>query len=89
LSSCVSTLVPVSSPVARRTSSASLTIWLKSLVASGWKTMPALPVVSMPCCVWSATYAVDIAKSRSVFAGLAVRLRPSSVSRNPIRAEPR
>ena len=39
LSSLVSIVVPVSSPVPRRTSSISATIGSKSPVASGWKTI--------------------------------------------------
>jgi len=33
----------------------SLTIAVKSLVASGWKTIPATPAVVMFCSVWSVT----------------------------------
>ena len=36
-------VVPVSSPVARTTSSMSLTMLVKSAVASAWKTIAALP----------------------------------------------
>ena len=45
-----------------------------------------MPAVSIPCWLDSVTYAVDIANSRSVLAGLAVRLRPRSASRKPMPA---
>src|SRR6185295_3071951 len=61
----------------------SSTIWRKSPVASGWKTMPATPRVVMPCCASSPTYAVEMAKSRSGAGPLTLRL-PSSASRKPM-----
>jgi hypothetical protein len=39
--------VPVSSPVLRTSSSTSEAIWSKSEVPSGWKTMAAVPRVSI------------------------------------------
>ena len=41
-------VVPVSSPVPARTSSVSETISSKSAVASGWKTIAALPARAQP-----------------------------------------
>ena len=45
----VSTVEPISVPVPCRTSSISATICWKSPVASGWKTIAALPRLVMPC----------------------------------------
>ena len=83
MSSLVVSVVPVSSPVPRTTSSISLTIWAKSPVASGWKTIAAEPRVLIPGPVSSAIAAVVIAKRRSG-AGPLTLLRPSSASKRPM-----
>jgi hypothetical protein len=51
----VEIVVPVSAPVPCSSSSISDTIASKSAVASGWKTIAATPLVSMPCPVDSVT----------------------------------
>ena len=75
--------MPVSSPVPRTTSSISVTIWAKSPVASGWKTIAAAPRVLMPGAGLQRDAAVVIANSRSG-AGPLTLLRPSSASRKPM-----
>src|SRR4051812_7558962 len=65
----------------------SLTICWKSPVASGWKTIPALPRDVMPCAVSSVTYAVVIANSRSGAGAFSLRL-PSRASMNPMTPAP-
>src|SRR4051794_30466405 len=64
----------------------SRTICAKSEVGRGWKTSPATPRGEMSKLVCSVTYAVEIAKSRSVLAGPATFRRPRRASRKPIRA---
>src|SRR3954454_15394684 len=75
-------VVPVSPPVARTTSSMSLTMALKSDVASGWKTIAAVPRLTRSSSVSNVTYAVVIANSRSG-AGLARSRLPRMTSRKP------
>ena len=77
-------VVPVSSPVPRTSSSISVAMLSKSAVSTGWKRMAACPRVVMLCSASSETYAVVRANSRSCAAiGLAF-VRPSRLSRNPM-----
>src|SRR3954447_9577569 len=64
----------------------SLTIWLKAEGGRGGKASPDTRRGSMSKLVCSVTYAVEIAKSRSVLAGPATFRRPRRASRKPIRA---
>src|SRR5262245_5744123 len=61
----------------------SRTIDSKSAVASGWKTIAALPVVRSSSSISSLTYAVDIANRRSAAGCLSSRL-PRRMSRKPM-----
>src|SRR3954447_6167369 len=75
-------VVPVSPPVACRTSSMSLTIASKSAVPSGWNTIAALPEDFRPTSVSSVTIAVLMANRRSSVGWRSFFL-PRSASRNP------
>ena len=81
-----SIVVPVSSPELRTTSSMSRTICSKSAVASGWKTIAALPELLRPSSMSIFTYAVVIANSRSGAGCLSSRL-PRRMSRKPTGCE--
>ena len=63
----------------------SLTMLVKSAVASGWKTIAALPRERRSSSVSKVTYAVVIAKSRSG-AGLASFRLPVMTSKRPTQA---
>src|SRR5215207_2307227 len=77
-------VVPVSSPDERTSSSMSRTMPSKSAVASGWKTIAALPVPLSPSSISSLICAVVIANTRSVATGFLSWRLPRRTSRNPI-----
>src|SRR3954469_6060743 len=62
----------------------SRTICSKSEVASGWKTIAALPVLFSPSSISSVTCAVDIANTRSVGAGFLIARLPRRTSNSPM-----
>src|ERR1700709_2271130 len=76
-------VVPASEPVPCPTSSMSRTMPSKSAVASGWKTIAALPALCCSSVISSVTYAVLIANSRSG-AGCARLRLPRRMSSRPM-----
>jgi hypothetical protein len=84
VSSELSTVVPLSAAVPLTTSSMSRTIESKSAVASGWKTIAAVPRGVSPIDVSSVTFAVLIANSLSGAGPSSLRL-PVRMSKRPIR----
>src|SRR5215212_2292724 len=62
----------------------SVTIDVKSAVASGWKTIAALPELLSSSVISSVTAAVDIANSRLSAGALSLRL-PVRMSNRPMR----
>ncbi len=71
----------------RTTSSMSRTMLSKSAVASGWKTIAALPALLSPSSISIVTCAVVIANSRSVGAGCLSERLPRRTSKKPIGTE--
>src|SRR4051794_41331509 len=62
----------------------SRTICSKSDVASGWKTIAALPLLVRPSSISSVTCAVVIANTRSVGTGFLIARFPRRTSRRPM-----
>src|SRR5437660_1516964 len=85
-SSAVSTVVPMSFAALRRSSSVSETIWLKSAVASFWKTIPPTGRCLRPSSASSVIWAVEIANRRSGAGFFRLPRPPSSASRKPKRS---
>ena len=77
--------MPVSAAWLRSSSSASVTISLKSAVATDWNAMPATLRCFSPSAVSSVTWAVVMANSRSLVGTFSLRLPPRRASRKPTR----